>query len=95
MYTQPGNPKVIMGGTATPETLSVPGVMVDNDVGRALRAELANAVTVNATLSATTFLEESMDGNIMADFSSRGPFPRSRAGSSRTSPRPACRSSPA
>ena len=74
VYTQPGNPKVIMGGTATPESLSVPGVMVDNDVGRALRAEIANAVTVNATLSATTFLEESMDGNIMADFSSRGPF---------------------
>ena len=74
VYTQPGNPKTIMGGAATPETLSVPGVMVDNEVGRALRAELTNGATVNATLSPTTFLEESMTGNLIADFSSRGPY---------------------
>ncbi len=48
--------------------------MVDSDVGRALLAEISNAVTVNATLSPSTFLEESMTGNIMAAFSSRGPF---------------------
>jgi len=68
-------PKTIMGGAATPETLSVPGVMVDRDVGRALRTEISNGATVNVTLSPTTFLPESMVGNIMAGFSSRGPFP--------------------
>ncbi len=65
-------PKVIMGGAATEKTLSIPGVMVDNDVGLALLAEVGNGL--DATLSPTTFLEESMTGNIMADFSSRGPF---------------------
>lgn len=67
-------PKTIMGGAATPETLSIPGVMIDRELGRALRTEITNGATVNATLSPTTFLPESMVGNIMADFSSRGPF---------------------
>ena len=74
VYTQPGNPKTIMGGDATAKTQSIPGVMIDSDVGRALLAEINNAVTVNATLSPSTFLEEQMTGNVMAAFSSRGPF---------------------
>jgi hypothetical protein len=67
-------PKTIMGGAATPETLSIPGVMIDRELGLALRTEINNGATVNATLSPTTFLQESMVGNIMAGFSSRGPF---------------------
>jgi hypothetical protein len=67
-------PKTIMGGAATEKTLSIPGVMVDRAVGLALRTAITNGATVNATLSPTTFLEESMTGNVMADFSSRGPF---------------------
>ncbi len=75
VYTQDGNPKVIMGGAATPETLSIPGVMVDNEVGRALRAELTNGATVNATLSRDHVPpRKRWTGNLMADFSSRGPF---------------------
>lgn len=74
VYTQAGNPRVVMGGTATPESLSVPGVMVDNEVGVALADQIANAQTVNATLSAGVFVTERLTGNIMADFSSRGPY---------------------
>ena len=54
-------PKTIMGGASTPETLSIPGVMVDREVGLALRTEINNGATVNATLSPTTFLPESME----------------------------------
>jgi subtilisin family serine protease len=73
VYTD-DRPKVIMGGTATPATRSIPGVMVDREVGLALLAEINDSVTVNATLSPSNFLEETMTGNIMAGFSSRGPF---------------------
>jgi len=74
VFTQPSNPKTIMGGDATDETLSIPGVMVDNDVGVALLAQLNNAQTVTVRLSAQTFVREEMTGDVMADFSSRGPF---------------------
>jgi len=74
VYTQDGNPKTVMGGAATPETLSIPGVMVDFAIGDALLTELTNAVTVNATLSASVFVTEELTGNIMAGFSSRGPY---------------------
>ncbi len=74
VYSQAGNPKTVMGGDATPESLQIPGVMVDNEVGVAILAELTNAVVVNATLSAGSFITEAMTGNIMAGFSSRGPF---------------------
>jgi subtilisin family serine protease len=73
VYTD-DRPKVIMGGTATAVTRSIPGVMVDREVGLALLAEINDSVTVNATLSPSNFLAESMTGNIMAGFSSRGPF---------------------
>lgn len=74
VYTQAGNPKVVMGGTASVATQSIPGVMVDNEVGVALADQIANAQTVNATLSAGVFVTERLTGNIMADFSSRGPY---------------------
>lgn len=74
MYTNE-NPKTVMGGDATPESLSIPAVMIDNAPGLAILAELESGATVNATLSAANLIEEQMQGNIMAAFSSRGPFP--------------------
>ncbi len=74
VYSQDGNPKTVMGGTATAETLSIPGVMVDFEVGDALLTELGNAQTVNVRLAANLFVRETMTGDIMAGFSSRGPY---------------------
>lgn len=74
MYTD-DRPKPVMGGTATPLTTSIPGVMIDNAPGLALLAEIHAGNTVNATLSAGNLTTEERTGNIMAGFSSRGPFP--------------------
>ncbi|MDX1508498.1 MAG: S8 family serine peptidase, partial [Woeseiaceae bacterium] len=73
MYTD-SRPKTVMGGTATPITLSIPGVMIDNADGLALLDELTAGNTVNGTLSAGNFTTEALEGNIMAGFSSRGPY---------------------
>jgi subtilisin family serine protease len=67
-------PKTVMGGTATPESLSIPAVMIDNTPGLALLEATNGGATVNVTLSADNFVRERMKGNVMADFSSRGPF---------------------
>jgi subtilisin family serine protease len=75
VYSQDGNPKTVMGGTADATTMSIPGVMVDFAVGDALLTQINAAQTVNATLSASVFVPEQLTGNIMADFSSRGPYP--------------------
>jgi subtilisin family serine protease len=77
MYTN-DNPKTVMGGTATPESLSIPAVMIDKAPGLAILEALEDGATVNVTLSADNFIEERMTGNIMAEFSSRGPFPTVR-----------------
>jgi len=77
MYTN-ANPKTVMGGTATPESLSIPAVMIDNVPGVAILAAITGGATVNVTLSADNFIRERMTGNVMADFSSRGPFPTVR-----------------
>jgi subtilisin family serine protease len=74
VFTQPGNPKAVMGGDPTPESLSIPGVMIDNDVGVALLGQLDNGHAVNVRLSAQLFVREQMTGDVMADFSSRGPY---------------------
>jgi subtilisin family serine protease len=74
VYTTPTQPKTAMGGTATALTLSIPGVMIDNAPGVALLAELAAGRTANATLAAGDFVKESITGNVMADFSARGPY---------------------
>lgn len=66
--------KTVMGGTTTALTLSIPGVMIDNAPGVALLGELTAGNTVNATLAADIFTTEELEGNIMADFSSRGPY---------------------
>ncbi len=75
VYSQDGNPKTVMGGTADATTMSIPGVMVDFDVGDALLTQINTPVTVNVTLSAGVFVTEQLVGNIMAGFSSRGPYP--------------------
>jgi subtilisin family serine protease len=77
MYTN-DNPKTVMGGTATPESLSIPAVMIDKAPGLEILEALEGGATVNVTLSADNFIEEQMTGDIMADFSSRGPFPTVR-----------------
>ena len=73
MYTD-ARPKTVMGGAATPKTSSIPGVMIDNDIGLALLAEVDAGNAVNVTLSPGIFVEEAIEGNIMAGFSSRGPY---------------------
>jgi len=73
MYTNDG-PKTGMGGTATELTLSVPGVMIDNDIGLELLAAINDGQTVNATLDDGIFVTEPRDGNLIAGFSSRGPY---------------------
>ncbi len=74
MYSD-DRPRTVMGGTATPATLSIPGVMVDQGPGLALLAQIEAEAAVNVTLSDTEFVVERTVGNIMADFSSRGPYP--------------------
>lgn len=73
MYTD-DRPKTGMGGTATELTLSVPGVMIDNDIGLELLAAIDAGETVNVTLDDGIFVTEPRDGNIIAGFSSRGPY---------------------
>ncbi|MBT8100610.1 MAG: S8 family serine peptidase, partial [Gammaproteobacteria bacterium] len=73
MYSD-ARPKTAMGGTATELTRTIPGVMIDNAPGLALLAELEAMVAVNASMSAGNYITEQLDGNIMAGFSSRGPF---------------------
>lgn len=64
-------PLVIMGGdTSNP----IPGVMIENGIGLALLAELEAAVPVSITLDLDTLAEQERQPNIMADFSSRGPY---------------------
>jgi subtilisin family serine protease len=67
-------PKTVMGGDITGKTRSVPGEMIDRDVGLAILAELESG-PVNGTMSPTSFLPVTDIGNVMADFSSRGPTP--------------------
>jgi subtilisin family serine protease len=73
VFSQAGNPKIVMGGVSGPAT-DIPAVMVDNEVGAALQAALTAGQTVNVTMSASVFVRERIEGNIMAGFSSRGPY---------------------
>jgi subtilisin family serine protease len=73
MYSD-ARPKTVMGGAATPVTQSIPGVMVDNAVGVALLAEITDGESVIATLDGNAITTEAMTGNVMAGFSSRGPY---------------------
>jgi subtilisin family serine protease len=73
MYSD-ARPKTVMGGAATPVTQSIAGVMVDNAVGVALLAEITDGESVVATLDGNAVTTEAMTGNVMAGFSSRGPY---------------------
>ena len=66
-------PKTVMGGDPNSASKSVAGVMIDRDPGLALAAELDAGNDVNVTMSAGLLLASPNTGNIMADFSSRGP----------------------
>lgn len=61
---------IIMGGL---EGSSVPSVMIENSAGTALAAAVDGGEDVFAILAADVFLAEPAAGNVMADFSSRGP----------------------
>jgi subtilisin family serine protease len=74
MYSD-DRPRTVMGGDATPVTQSIPGVMVDQEPGLALLAQLEAEAVVNVTLTNTVYVQEQMTGNVMADFSARGPYP--------------------
>ncbi|MEL7311233.1 MAG: S8 family serine peptidase [Pseudomonadota bacterium] len=73
MYTD-DRPRTAMGGTATEITQSVPGYMVERDIGEALLAALESEQTASTTFSEGVLLQEDREGNIMAGFSSRGPY---------------------
>ena len=66
--------KTVMGGTATPLTESVPGVMIDNAPGVALFGELTAGGSVDVTIAGGRVITSDRTGNIMAGFSSRGPY---------------------
>ncbi|MEM7612890.1 MAG: S8 family serine peptidase [Pseudomonadota bacterium] len=74
VYTDEERPIVIMGGEATEISQSIPGVMIEFEPGIAILAELEASNKVNASINDTTFAEEERNGNVMAGFSSRGPF---------------------
>ena len=66
---QPG--RITMAGTTDP---GISAVMIDNEPGLALADVLAAGEVVNVAFSATNFITEELEGNIMAGFSSRGPY---------------------
>ena len=86
MYTN-ANPKTVMGGEATPESLTIPAVMIDNAPGLAIQAAITGGATVNATLAAGNFIVERMKGNVMAASRRVGRSRPCPTGSSRTSRR--------
>ena len=69
---QPGGAPFAMGGTISPAP-TIPAFMVGNTDGLALAADLTGGQNVNVTFSASIQTQSSVTGNIMADFSSRGP----------------------
>lgn len=70
VFTVEGNPITALGGDYVGE---IPGGMIGAQDGDMLAAALNNGDTVNVELSASIFVPQKEEGNIMADFSSRGP----------------------
>ncbi|MBP7547339.1 MAG: S8 family serine peptidase [Corallincola sp.] len=66
-----GGMPIVMGGDST--GINIPGVMIGLSDGEQIRSTLAAAQDVSATLSAGIFVPVAETGNLMADFSSRGP----------------------
>ena len=85
------NPKVVMGIDPTELTRMIPGVMSDNAIGvRILERASMPAEPSTRRFPRGLFVTEHLSGNIMADFSSRGPYlEEPGTGSSRTSLRQA------
>ncbi len=62
---------IVMGGDGT--GISIPGMMIGLDDGASIVDALAAEIPVVAKLSASSFQMVAEVGNVMADFSSRGP----------------------
>ena len=73
VYNNNPGGRITMAGTPNDITLSAPAVLIDQDVGLAL-ADAQVGMMVNASFSDTNFVTEDLEGNILADFSSRGPY---------------------
>jgi hypothetical protein len=69
-FNNVGGPPIVMGGTYVGV---VPSVMVSMDDGDTLKSAIEGGETVNVTLNASIRINVPIDGNVMADFSSRGP----------------------
>ncbi|GGO63298.1 S8 family serine peptidase [Bowmanella pacifica] len=63
-------PVTVMGGSGA---YDIPGVMINGTDGDALSAAIAGGENVTIKMSAGSFEQQTEVGNIMADFSSRGP----------------------
>ncbi|MBT1065006.1 S8 family serine peptidase [Bowmanella sp. Y26] len=63
-------PVTVMGGTGA---YDIPGVMINGTDGEALNAAITAGENVTIKMSAGSFQQQVEAGNIMADFSSRGP----------------------
>lgn len=70
VYTVEGSPITSLGGNFVGE---IPGGMIGAQDGDSLAAALNNGDTVNVELSASIFMDQIEQGNMMAGFSSRGP----------------------
>ncbi len=67
---QPGQGPIVMGGSSS---TGIASVMIGTDDGSTIAADLAGGATVTAGLSAANTASRPSVGNLMADFSSRGP----------------------
>ncbi|MCZ6475418.1 MAG: S8 family serine peptidase [Gammaproteobacteria bacterium] len=72
VYNNNGDP-IVMNGDA--DTVGIPAVMIATADGQTLVDELLAETVVRIELSKGTFIERSETGNVMAEFSSRGPSP--------------------
>ncbi len=71
VYNTSGDP-IVMNGDA--DSVGIPAVMVSAADGSTLVDELLAETVIRVELSKGTFVERNDSGNVMADFSSRGPY---------------------
>ncbi|HEY5623216.1 MAG TPA: S8 family serine peptidase [Gammaproteobacteria bacterium] len=72
VYNTNGDPIVMNGDT---DVVNIPAVMISAANGQRLVDELLADTVISIELTKGTLLERSDFGNVMADFSSRGPYP--------------------
>lgn len=72
VYNTSGDP-IVMNGDAN--VVEIPAVMISAADGQTLVDELLADTEITVALSKGTLLERNDSGNVMADFSSRGPYP--------------------